>query len=190
MRFTLTYTGELKANARPQHKHDLRREFHKQLRVLWQQPPLAAHNHWFTPGLRKTPIDLNRRVPPYRFVPLVSPSIFLVCELRIFLLRPEPPGAIITQGGDIDNRLKTLFDALRVPKDKGELPSQAAPAPDEDPFFCLLEDDALIIGVSVETDRLLADSQSATWAHLDIQVITRATEVIQGNRLVGNLGLM
>lgn len=52
--------------------------------------------------------------------------------------------------GDIDNRLKTLFDALRLPNQTNELVGYDNPAPDENPFFCLLEDDSLITHVSVE----------------------------------------
>lgn len=35
--------------------------------------------------------------------------------MEITLLRPEPPGSIVSSG-DIDNRLKTLFDALELAK--------------------------------------------------------------------------
>ena len=49
---------------------------------------------------------------------------------------------------------KTLFDALRMPKNLGET-GKVAPQADESPFFCLLEDDRLITEVRVTTDRLL-----------------------------------
>jgi hypothetical protein len=75
--------------------------------------------------------------------------------LNILFLRREEPGSVVTQGGDIDNRLKTLFDALRIPLTAGELPTGFAPGPDEKPFHCLLESDALITQVGVVTDRLL-----------------------------------
>ena len=57
---------------------------------------------------------------------------------------------------DLDNRVKTLIDALKIPK-KRELPDKAAPdlARDEDPFYVLLEDDSLVTHLSVETDVLL-----------------------------------
>lgn len=71
------------------------------------------------------------------------------------MLRPEEPGNLITAGGDIDNRLKTLLDALRYPKNANEIPVDVLPDVDENPFHCLLEDDNLITGLSVTTDRLL-----------------------------------
>jgi len=53
------------------------------------------------------------------------------------------------------NRLKTLFDAMRIPE-AGERYADRTPSEDEKPFFfCLLEDDKLLNKVSVETDDLL-----------------------------------
>jgi hypothetical protein len=77
----------------------------------------------------------------------------LVCGLEILFLRPDQPG---DKGwaGDIDNRLETLLDALRIPE-ANEQYHLRKPDADEQPFFCLLEDDKLITKVSVETDQLL-----------------------------------
>jgi hypothetical protein len=69
-------------------------------------------------------------------------------------MRPSMPGEIM-QSGDIDGRLKTLFDALRMPNPKAELGGYDVPLPDENPFDVLLEDDKLITHVSVTTDVLL-----------------------------------
>ena len=56
--------------------------------------------------------------------------------------------------GDIDARIKTIFDALRMPKNLDEA-GGAVPQADENPFFCLLEDDKLISEIKVTTDELL-----------------------------------
>jgi hypothetical protein len=180
MRFTLTYTGSLKASGRPDHKHDLRKKFHSQLKVLWQQLPLADYKDWYENQDPATPakVNLNRKVGSFSFVPLVSPDLDLVCELQITMLRPEPPGALITKCGDIDNRLKTLFDSLRVPKNENELPKGLKGSPDEVPFFCLLEDDNLITAVSVRTDRYLVSPDVDSLVHLDIVVETRLTKML------------
>jgi hypothetical protein len=180
MRFTLIYSGDLRANGKPDHKHQIRRCFHAQLAMLWSQLPLSENRSWFTVEADDKSIDLNRPVPPYRFVPLVSSALALICEVRIFLLRPDPPGALVTQAGDIDNRLKTLFDAMRVPR-LTELPRGASPAPDEEPFFCLLEDDALISSIAVESERLLVPNRDPATVDLHIQVTTRATRATWGN---------
>lgn len=64
-------------------------------------------------------------------------------------------GQLVNHGGDLDNRIKTLLDALRKPS-QTELPADDLPTPHELPFYCLLQDDALITTLSVTTDRLLA----------------------------------
>lgn len=89
----------------------------------------------------------------YNFVPLVTEELNLRCDLSILMLRHGAPGSLI-QSGDIDNRLKTLFDALRMPS-PNEGYSDRNPTSDETPFFCLLEDDSMLTKVSVETDQLL-----------------------------------
>jgi hypothetical protein len=89
----------------------------------------------------------------FNFVPLVTPKLALRCSLDITLLRPEEDRFIFRQG-DIDGQLKTLFDGLRMPENLGETGSMG-PQEDEDPFFCLLQDDRLISEVRVNTDQLL-----------------------------------
>lgn len=72
-----------------------------------------------------------------------------VVELHITWLRPGLLGSLVNASGDIDNRLKTLFDAMRVPC------VEVQGANDDQPTFCLLDDDALITDVRITTDRLL-----------------------------------
>lgn len=54
------------------------------------------------------------------FIPLVTEELGLRCKLDILFLRPENPGSLFVRG-DLDNRLKTLFDGLRIANDKQEL---------------------------------------------------------------------
>ena len=89
----------------------------------------------------------------------------------------------MTLGGDIDNRVKTLLDALRMPHDSSELPKDP-PALDEDPFFCLLEDDALVTELALVTDRLLEPPQEPSkdsHVHLIIRVTVHAARLTWGN---------
>jgi hypothetical protein len=115
----------------------------------------------------------------------VSEKINLIAELSITLLRPEAPGSILTQSGDIDNRLKTLFDALKVPTEPTALPNDEKPGDGENPFFCLLEDDNLITKVSVNTDRLLDKVASASEVVLMIHVHTKYTRDTYANTGLG-----
>ena len=120
-----------------------------------------------------------------RFVPLVRESLALVCELDILFLRKEEPGSLIKQGGDIDNRIKTLFDGLRMPTDAGEFGSSGEVP---EPMYCLLEDDSLVTALNVRTDRLLSRPQAdVSEVSLVIGVTVKVTHVAQYNMaLIGD----
>lgn len=177
------YAAISKANGSVKHKHTIRREFHKQLQQLWKLEPLSGHA---TQGfLSDSPpageLSIIQRVGSFRFAPLVSGELHLKGELDITLLRPEAPGGIVGQGGDIDNRMKTLLDALRMPKSPGEIPCGEIQEPNEDPFFCLFEDDGLIRALSVGTDRLLRLGIGPSEVVLIIRVVTHATNLTYAN---------
>jgi hypothetical protein len=123
----------------------------------------------------------------YRFVPLVREELALLCSLKILFLRPDPPGSLI-RSADLDSRLKTLFDALKMPVENSQLGRFQTPDADENPFYCLLEDDKLISHVSVETDALLeptaedfTGNQARHDARLIINVQVRPYTLTWGN---------
>jgi hypothetical protein len=157
MDFRLHYRGPLKSNGSPKHKQEIRRSLHPQLRRLWQRPPLNDHALLFLNREAAGSFDsLLQRVGPFMFASLVSSKIGLTAEIDVLFLRHQAPGEIVSQGGDIDNRLKTLFDALAVPnldQIKGD-----SPRADEDPFHCLLENDVLITRIQVTTDQWLEET--------------------------------
>ena len=101
------------------------------------------------------------------------------------MLRPEAPGGLVTQGGDIDNRLKTLLDSLTMPRHLNALPKQSQPAADQQPFFCLLEDDNLIAALSVQTEQLLEPVEDKSEVDLTIRVRPRTVANLWGNRMFG-----
>lgn len=74
------------------------------------------------------------------------------------------------EGSDLDNRIKTLFDSLRMPSGAQEL-GGAKPEGDDDPFFCLLEDDRLIHNVNIVTDKLLVPACAGETASECVAVI-------------------
>lgn len=159
-----------------EHKQALRKCFHKQLKQQWQTNKfLREHHVWPRDyGFDQRPgnLDMDWGIDPkelhpladivanlhrengYRFVPLVMERWSLRCALDVLLLRRDYPGSVI-EAGDLDNRVKTLIDGLRRPKNAVELRGNEAPAEGEDPFYVLLEDDRLITEFSVETDTLL-----------------------------------
>jgi len=185
MEFTLYYRGPLKANRGVKEKQELRRHFHSQIKLLWNQKPLKGfQKRLLDQSVEDKSLNIIKEIAGFRFAPLVAEKVSLVAELDITLLRPEPPGSIILHSGDIDNRLKTLLDALKVPDSPDALPSGETPSEDENPFFCLLEDDSLITRISVSTDRLLEPTSSPSEAVILIHVITKQIEVY-----IGTVGL-
>ena len=197
MKFRLTYEGRLLAtqrdslagqrDRRAQHKHSIRREFHKQLRHLWATDRFLSRYqiHLDNPNLGERPCaaadaQYGMRAPQgdemqplvdvvadrhhrfgYRFVPLVTTYFNLRCSLHVLFLRHDVPGGAI-QAGDIDNRIKALIDALRLPQHQNKLVSgDERPREGENPFSCLLEDDDQVSGFAVETDSLLYPSSGS-----------------------------
>ena len=163
MDLTLYYRGELASGStNRQHKHLLRCCFHDQLKKAASQPPLHGT------GVARHDIG------PFEFAAIVCDELKLVAELNVVMLRPGPPGHIV-RGGDIDNRMKTLFDALSVPQ-ANALPDGARPAENQVPFWCLLEDDSRITKVTVEAHSLFEEPQVRNEVILLVHVRTRATQ--------------
>jgi hypothetical protein len=118
----------------------------------------------------------------YKWLPLVTEELGIACSLDILFLRRDAPGKIIVSGGgDIDNRLKVLFDALRMPKYADEV-QDCTPKENENPFFCLLEDDTLINHVKITTDRLLTPLESGEAINDVVLVIHVKTIVVNSQR--------
>lgn len=161
------------------HSQAIRRRFHGQLKRLWDTnkflnnatdweadfyQPGRAPDRWarFAPDSNELK-PIRELIPTlyqehgYRFLPLVRDGWELLCDLDILFLRNDPPGSVI-QAGDIDNRIKTLIDCLRRPRNANELAGDDGPKEGEDPFYVLLEDDKNVTSLSVETDTLLDPS--------------------------------
>lgn len=172
MEFRLTYEGQLLASNRPDtprrkgYKHCVRKRFHAQLKRLFEITPflntgeasgaqLTGYVQTTLPRYNKDAIAAKHAHYGFNFLPLVTAELKLSCWLDILFLRRQPPGEL-WQGGDIDNRLKTLFDCLQIP-DANQGYESLTPDAGETPFYCLLEDDRLISKITVETDRLLED---------------------------------
>jgi hypothetical protein len=196
MEFHLIYQGKLPAagqsNTRAREKQDIRKVFHKQLASLWTTHPflidfMKADDYkppdgTFAGGPERPKHNLANRYPlsGFRFLPLVSQWFGVSCALDILFLRRDGPGSLIKSGGDIDNRLKVLFDGLRMPQTPDELCGDS-PGQDEAPFYCLLEDDKLISKVQVETNWLLTPPVQGERVH-DVHLTIRVkTVMIEGS---------
>lgn len=187
MRFALTYRGPLPSSgsaARVSEKHAIRRQIHPQLRKLWRTDPLGATFDSIGPNSAWYPF-MVRQVGGVSFLPLVLKILHTTCELDIQFLRPGKPGRAVS-GGDIDNRIKTLLDGLRRPSDVSELPSGIKPEPEEQPFFCLLEDDGLVSDLRVRTEELLTPTDDSEYVELVINTNIRALSLTAQNFIFGS----
>lgn len=172
MKFRLTYQGPLpstqgaprgqQSDPRGPAKHKMRQSFHVQLKRLWAINPNLTDPRALAGAIRSvgspmspTPAKLAEEFDRvgWNFVPLVTRSLGVSCNLDILLLRPTPKHQN-SWFGDIDNRLKTLIDALQLPS-ANERYADLTPNDDERPFYTLLEDDKMLSRVSVETDEML-----------------------------------
>jgi hypothetical protein len=151
LEFRLIYEGPLPAqgtgDSRAKEKHAIRKALHLQLKEVFSQFPFLNRNKDF--------FAQNYVRCGFNFVPLINQHHYHAryCKLDILFLRRDAPGNLIKSGGDIDNRIKVLFDGLRIVDSCNEL-GGASPEAGEDPFFCLLEDDRAITEVNITTDRL------------------------------------
>jgi hypothetical protein len=179
--FRLSYKGPLKAasqsDTRRIDKHAIRCAFSKQLSELY-----AIHDREFLdPGCKGWDDMKPTECGEFAFLALVREKLNLVCDLDILFLRRENPGQLIGGGGDLDNRLKVLFDALRVPNEM----EVRGLEPDPDRFIvCLMEDDKLITGFRVTSDRLLEPANTEAEqnnVHLVINVEVKATKLTTEN---------
>ena len=175
MKFTLTFFGELPPSGnkpKPAAVWAIREQFHPQIEELF-----ATH-----PALRNG--FASRFLPPIAvqggsYRPLLRKAHDVICSVDITFLRKEDPGQLVKQDGDIDNRIKTLFDGLRMPNKGDAIP---AGKPVFSPMCALLEDDSLITGLSVKTDRLLGvPSGPPTWVYLLVEVRTSVSVVTMQN---------
>jgi hypothetical protein len=201
---------------KPRDKWHIRRHLHPQLAELWQTHPVLkrfAHGNWVPKGgayglyethhsiplSEPSPTELLRQqgredlfepivAGGHRFHPLVRESMALICGLDILFLRKEEPGALIKQGGDIDNRVKTLFDGLKAPSEHDMQLQFRGEEELPDPFYCLLQEDALISDVNIRTGQLLTRPQSNVRdVRLVIEVTVKVTQVrIYNLALIGS----
>lgn len=210
--FVLRYEGPLPAaKGKQRHKEikqNMRHIFRSQLADLWRQEGVLRHHldemstrgtsfgeGTYNPQTCKVTITPGQKamfrhwhyahvLQGFRFVPLITHGSGLVCKLDILFLREGHPGALIRSSGDIDNRVKVLFDALRMPHNKDEVPANAPPFTDN--FYCLLEDDDLITDINISTGRLLkdplgGDPRSSDEALVILKVRTGVSQVGIGN---------
>ncbi len=194
VKFRLLYQGPLpsqsSADTRLKDKNHLRGHFHCQLKELWTQHPMLR---LIDETGASDPLDFrelgrykiaNKNNDIYNFFPLIGDFYGASCSLEILFLRRDAPGGLVKHGGDIDNRIKVLFDGLRMPTGTPEMPDHPATS-GQDPFFCLLQDDKFVDEVKITTDRLLTPLQTSENEHDVLLVIDVKTLVFDHTKAPG-----
>jgi hypothetical protein len=172
LEFRLVYQGLLRGNDDSKSKHAIRRYFHKQLLRLWDtKQPLkgrAAYRYRASDGqtgitIEKTGIDFitdRFSIGGQKFVPIVQKEWSLSCALEILILRRDHFPVITS--GDLDNRVKTLLDALRIPQANEYCDGE------ENPLYCLLENDNLVSELRVTADLLMCPPEQIVHDPLNV----------------------
>jgi len=207
LEFHLVYQGLLPSSGNKSHtkdKHLIRRYLHRQLANVWEKKhPLKArsgvpeelkdnyvpkqiHQRVVWSGGETDREELIEVVNGKRYLPIVSENLALSCKLNILLLSM---GSNVMELGDLDGRVKTIVDALKVPRGNDHCEG------DEDPLYCLVENDSLISDLRVTADLLLAPppeqvreanvfgefEEAAQHAFAVIHVAIKPTRIIRGN---------
>jgi hypothetical protein len=174
MSLVLIYRGALPAvndsNKRKEEKQRIRRVLHGQLSRVIKKPyaRLVSNPDIFRP----------RTVGHFNFQALICHDSFYPrrgCGLEIKILSNDPYRAVY-QSGDLDNRLKTLFDALCLPN-RDQLPRDDRPLEGEDPLWVLLSDDRLITDLQITQDTLHVPMNEKN--HVDLTITVRIKDEYQ-----------
>jgi len=181
MEFCLHYSGKLKSQDNATGKHQIRQALNPQLRSICLSKQFGHMFEELTAGPPKArEIPMYSEISGKRFWFLANDRLKTVVDLNITVLLPHEVGAIVHNGGDIDNRIKTLFDALRIPSVASEIPSNDSFDYGSVGMFCLLQDDKLINRVSINSYQdhsPLADDSVRCF----IEVKTKITVALMSN---------
>ena len=181
-KFVLTYDGELQTGSKLDQRRRVREQLAPQLAELWTYRPLA--------DLRKYALDplgsqsFIQDVGGVSFACAIHNALHLRAELDVLVLSREANHVKAMSRGDVDNRLKSLLDGLRRPQQPQEL-GGITPPTNGDPFHCLLDDDALVSRVSINTGRLLGPQENPSASRVLITVTVETAAPTYASALLG-----
>jgi len=159
MDIVLTYRGRIPAKRSDREAvWAIRREFHTQLAKLWGKEPFSVLRRWEDSNFEAGAPHFTRHWRDQTFVPFLGEDVGVGANIDITLLTGMPAKKRVVSSGDLDNRIKRLIDALRVPKGEGEM-VESLPA--DARWYCLLEDDDVVISVTARLGAYLASDDPA-----------------------------
>ena len=173
MKIVLLYKGRLNSNGDKNDKGKIRDQVHPQIKKCWDKWPLSVHKGSYLDTTKDS--HCIRVIGGNIFSPLVTSSLQITCSLSIHLLIPRQRSSLLNANGDLDNRIKTLIDGLRMPKNINEIHDNfECPI---SPYCTLLEDDSLVTEISIKSDELLLDEEEKGYV---MAVITAEIQQIGG----------
>ena len=211
MKLTLRFRGELPCNGSAEEKHAIRLQLHSQLQAYWQKDSRLRDiskdlKSLQVPTLKSSRFEVIRPIQGqknffwryplcgHNFVPLGTSVRESHCHLSLRFYRRTEDEGILFHGGDIDNRLKTFFDALQVPQASEQMPTSTRnPQGDQKEWpamFCLVDNDRSITKLTIESFILLTGIPSEckhpeNYAEIDIDV-----EIVPVTPMQGSLDLL
>lgn len=123
-----------------------------------------------------------RDMPP-PFAAPVNRHLRTGAELDVLVLTPYPH-----RPGDLDNRVKTLIDALTMPR--RVTPAEIAEYDEGAPIYCLMEDDDRVVRMRVDARSWHEPELGETDALVVVTARVVPGHDIGGNAPVGNLFLL
>lgn len=155
----------------------MRRSFHTQLQKVWGKEPFGILKKWEDTNFSAGAPNFIRTNSGQTFVPIYGKDVGVGVDLDITLLTCMPERKSVLSAGDLDNRVKRIVDALRVPKGHGEM---LAGLPDGGRWHCLMEDDDAVLSLSARLGPYLgSDDPSVSFAVIKVRPM--AMKVTNGN---------
>ncbi|MEM1287447.1 MAG: hypothetical protein AAGH60_03765 [Pseudomonadota bacterium] len=169
--------------------HEIRTKLSDQVLRLWMTEPNlrswdVGYSTWGVeaPG-KDQPRGLAREVFPLAFQrngqsygPLIPKRMKISCEVSINLFTVHTDEDLLSKG-DIDNKLKRLVDALRIPTEN------VHPKPSDEPIFTVMEDDSQVTRLSVEHTKLFTDPRGQLGQIAQIKVRTKPIAMLVDNSM-------
>ncbi|TGP53033.1 hypothetical protein EN873_17530 [bacterium M00.F.Ca.ET.230.01.1.1] len=172
MRFELFFLGRIpsgnKGGPHWNFAADFRAQMHHQLVRLWKTNPLSEHTKWLSKPYNDNTWEGVATFERHGldFVVVASQRVSLSIKMDVHFYEPAGELSVASDVADVDNRVKVLFDLLRLPDNPKHVPQGLVP------HYCLMEDDRLVWELTVKRHRLLRTVETAEYmTRLDISVL-------------------
>lgn len=180
MNFTLFYSGRIRSSNKRNVKHinDIRCKLSPQIRQLYDCNPLKSIDAKCEPGSHTAQdVRTYTKIAGRDYSSLVNKGLGLACQINVIFYEATGTISVANDIGDVDNKAKTLIDALKLPSN-----DEVDKLSDElmqSTVHCLLMDDAFLWGVDLKRRRLLHPElrKEKTLTQIDVQVMPTSVTI-------------